>query len=395
MSRLINNHLGLQNTTAYDTQHTPPAAASPQHHGQMQAQMQHLLSFNSEGFKNTVYRPGLHFMSSDLKKVLIEVKKTQDMPSHDNVAALEKRLDKWQAHHPKEFQARGELVPQLRAEMQTYRNNPLLSARTHQELMQGIKTMHGEQTYATLQRCIPGLREDGPLHHTTLHTMLQVLDSPYFKSFKLAEPLVKGNEASGFDPAALSLVTAELAKLPPPLLKQLQKHGTQIVVTHDSIGTVPDAARHGLSDKTPRGWTSGSTAGLPATFVDTTNTVLISLVKNASNEWSINPDHGCRNLVLHETGHAIDVTLGTKETGQYLSNHQGFQQAWQKDLGLLDDYHRQPGPENDFKPGRQEGFAEGVARAFNDPSTQHDWPNICHYIANVGSALETGNHRFL
>jgi hypothetical protein len=186
---------------------------------------------------------------------------------------------------------------------------------------------------------------------------------PPSEARKVAERLVAtGGTATAADRAA---VLAEVEKLPLGALKALEKEGMKITVVKDSVVEALPA----LKGVKPRGWPPGSGwENVPGLYDPATKQVVIA-TRNGAVPATGN-GHGSANLVIHETGHAIDAALnGNKDAA--------FQAARNKDLAKLPGYETQPGD-----AGLQESYAESLARYYGNPAaSQATNPELHKYWA--------------
>jgi len=145
------------------------------------------------------------------------------------------------------------------------------------------------------------------------------------------------------------VVVDELVKIPRGGLEALKKAGIKVVVCHDSVTDVMTE----LAGVAPRGWPPGMTWDtVPGLYDPTGKRVII-----ATRGGKVPPTgdgHGSANLVIHETGHAIDAAGGT------MSSSEDFLQARAKDVGKLSAYETQAGT-----AGQEETFAEDMARYYS------------------------------
>lgn len=375
---------------------TPSATDSPalQAHSASD-QLQQFLLLHDHRFEDSVKKPGISFMSSDLKKLLVQLKDTQHQLTPHNLSCLQHKLDQWQHQHPREFGSRGAQAQALRQEIRQRQQDPLLglagSAHTNIALLQLVRQVHGEQAYALFARKVPALNSNTPLQHDTLTGLLKALQSPVFAQFKHAMQLVKKDLLSPFDQQAVSLVTTELAKMPRPLLDALTQQGLRVAVTHERIFNASDFDLSHLSENA-RGWQGQSSArNLPGAYQMKNNTTIISLTRDAQGDWQINPQHGACNLVLHETAHGVDILLGKSLGIGKLSQQPGFRQAWEQDFQQLDSYFRQQDEHGDYRAGLEEAFAEGLANTYHSAQPS-PWPHIDAYMKALPARIQNGDH---
>jgi Flp pilus assembly pilin Flp len=184
------------------------------------------------------------------------------------------------------------------------------------------------------------------------------------ESRRIAEAITQtGGTGTAADREA---VLAELQKLPPRDLQALQDKGVKITVVKNSVVEALPA----LKGVTPRGWPPGSSwDNVPGLYDPNTNQVIIATRNGAVP--ATGDGHGSSNLVIHETGHAIDASTGGH-------NDPAFQAARNQDIGKLDAYETQAGD-----AGLQESYAESMARHYNNPTAaSQNTPALEQYWAN-------------
>lgn len=177
----------------------------------------------------------------------------------------------------------------------------------------------------------------------------------------LAESLVDVKGTAGA--ADKAVVVAELVKIPRAGLEKLVAKKTRVAVCRDSVTEV---LTH-LKGVAPRGWPPGMTwDSVPGLYDPTTNQVII-----ATRGGKVPPTgdgHGSANLVIHETGHAIDEAGGGSDAPEFVA-------AYDKDKAALPAYEQQAG-----KAGREEAYAESMARYYGG-SSDRTGPSLAAYWA--------------
>lgn len=167
------------------------------------------------------------------------------------------------------------------------------------------------------------------------------------------------------DASDVALVVAELEKWPDGTIEALKMQGTTVIVCRGSITDY----RTDLKGVKPRGWPPGSTWDkVPGANGSDRNEVVIAVIGHAQNDPHVprtGEGHGSVNLVVHESGHAVDLNQGGANTTiPSRSTHSRFQAARNKDLNTLDAYESQPDP-----AGSQETWAESAARFYHPDAT--------------------------
>lgn len=164
-------------------------------------------------------------------------------------------------------------------------------------------------------------------------------------------------------------VAAELGKLPARVVEELARVGVKVVVCGDSI---TDYATD-LKGKAPRGWPPESTwDNVPGAYLPDRQMVVIALKQTGGGGWRIpvcGEGHGSYDLVVHETIHGFDFTVGSKPSAA-----PDFAAVRQADWDQLDPYERQEGD-----AGLQETFAESAARAFAHDGAAKPWPHLLRF----------------
>lgn len=248
--------------------------------------------------------------------------------------------------------------------------------RTYEQLRSAIIQQHGDQTLALLDEKLPAfMHSKGMLTPRHIEIIGQLLNSDEMARFQQAITMITLNSLSPVDSQAARVVAIELAKLPMHLLKQADEEGLTVRVTHDNVATYYTDELAGTG---ARGHTNGGWDKLPGVgaFGDSKETV-IAMERDGSRKWRVGTYHGSANLVLHEFGHSIDRLLGASSRGDNLSKDSAFYAAWYKDYNQLgDSYFQQPGPKNDYEPGLEESFAEGLARLYGGNNAFVHWHNI-------------------
>jgi hypothetical protein len=164
------------------------------------------------------------------------------------------------------------------------------------------------------------------------------------------------------DEADAKLVEAELVKMPAEALELMRDHGVRVVVCrNDVLEVMPE-----LADDKPSGWDEGSTwAGVPGmqTVDEHGNKLVVIATRGhgtpAGAHVPANGEgHGCHNLVIHESFHAVDEAGGDGSR----SDDPDFTEARDLDVDVLPKYER---AEDEGGPAREKGWSEAddLARA--------------------------------
>jgi hypothetical protein len=157
-------------------------------------------------------------------------------------------------------------------------------------------------------------------------------------------------EASDID-----VVVAELEKWPADTIQALAAQDTKVVVCRGSITDY----RTDLKGVKPRGWPPGSSWDtVPGVCTADRNEVVIAVRGHAEGNPHVpktGEGHGSFNLVVHESGHAVDLCTGDVSR----SKQAAFQAARNKDLATLSAYESQADP-----AGTEETWAESAARYY-------------------------------
>ena len=251
------------------------------------------------------------------------------------------------------------------------------------DLRQAVVKLHGAQTMAYLQERIPTLVANGKLSPGQVEFVGELLKSGEVNRFKLALSMVSANPSSPVDTQAKRVVATELARLPLKLLQTADNNHITVMVTHDNVTTYLSQ----LKGEVAQGHSAGSWDTLSG--VSHGKEVVIAMEYDAVTEaWKIGRGHGSANLVLHEFGHSLDHVLGTANS-YYKSDKDGnFHKAWHDDYNALGDpYYQQPGPNNDYAPGRNEAFAEGLAKLYGNTATAQHWTNIEKHLAQLANDI--------
>jgi hypothetical protein len=201
--------------------------------------------------------------------------------------------------------------------------------------------------------------------------------APAKTSLDLARELVEVKGSADADDG--ELVAQELAGFPPHVLQEMQDGGVKVVVCR---GSVTDYLEE-LRGVRPRGWPPGSTwDNVPGLYQSGSKEVVIATVGHGTDAGAHVPKsgegHGSHNLVLHESGHALDATRDPPR-----SKDADFLAARTADAGTLDAYESQPGD-----AGQEETYAESAARYYGgDAADKDDHPKLNEYWAGdpVGS----------
>ena len=170
------------------------------------------------------------------------------------------------------------------------------------------------------------------------------------------------------------IVALELARMPLGVLQQLKAQGTTVVAMRDSVTDV----RADLRGVTPRGWPPGTTwDSVPGLYWPEQDQVFVATRLENGERRIPRPGngHGCVNLVMHETAHAIDYRgdPGPDES----PTDAAFIAAREADLANLGHHQLQPGA-----AGLEETYAESLSRYFSgDPTLKDDWPHLHAYWA--------------
>ncbi len=231
----------------------------------------------------------------------------------------------------------------------------------------------------------PAFSIDAELTYDNLIWMKGFKESGALNRLKLAVNYVKRNPESivpEFE--AKYLVSKELSLLDEAFFQSEYMSEVNIIVTHDNVTTY---WKH-LDGKPVRGhsadvtWNSIPGAGAP----DGEKELVIALLKDKDGNWYVpTGNHGSKNLVLHEFGHAFDKIAGNGLTGQPFSKSSDFYSSWYNEYSagnLKESYYLQP--ENNYSAALEESFAEGIAKYYGSFVTNsYEWPYITSYFYNV------------
>ena len=169
------------------------------------------------------------------------------------------------------------------------------------------------------------------------------------------------------------LVAQELSKIPPHGLKVLAGSMTRVVVCRGSV-TDHLAQLRGVK---PRGWPPGSSwDSVPGLHDPSRNEVVVATIGHDTPAGRHVPrtgeGHGSKDLVVHETFHAIDHDVGR---GAPRSSSASFNAARDADAHTLSAYESQPG-----EAGKEESYAETAARYYGgDQTDAAKHPNLHSY----------------
>lgn len=141
------------------------------------------------------------------------------------------------------------------------------------------------------------------------------------------------------------LIVDRVAMLPMSVMQELSAHGVKVAVGRGSVTDVMTE----LKGVQPRGWPPGTSWNdVPGLHDPSKKRVVVATEAHAGGR-RISTGHGSADLVLHETGHALDHARKSE------SKSQAFRAAYEKDKArmLLGTYLLQPGD-----AGLSEAYAE-------------------------------------
>lgn len=195
---------------------------------------------------------------------------------------------------------------------------------------------------------------------------------PASASAKMKKALGLIRIAGSADQHDAELVANELAKFSDADLDRLKANGSTVVVCRGSVTEY----RTDLKNVHPRGWPAGATWDtVPGLHDGNKKEVIIATTGHGTPAGAHVPKtgegHGSENVVVHETGHALDMDGPPPP----LNQDPAFQAARNQDLAALPPYERQNGD-----AGLQESFAEGLARSKEGKSSNQ--PNLDNYFKN-------------
>lgn len=169
----------------------------------------------------------------------------------------------------------------------------------------------------------------------------------------------------------LVAVAAGLGRIAPAILEAMRQTGVQVVACRESVVDYATDLHHVI----PRGWEAkpGEVQrywnDVPGAYLPRTNEVVIATLQ-IGGQRRVPPKgfgHGAYDLVIHESIHGYDYTLGRRP-----SNVRAFRDARDTDHQALSPYEQQAGA-----AGREETYAESAARYFaGDTSMATDWPAL-------------------
>lgn len=261
---------------------------------------------------------------------------------------------------------------------------------TNFELKEAIFKENGGSVYHPyferfLKEKNPAFSIDGELTYENLIWMKNFHESGSLKRFKMAVNHVKRNPDTivpEFE--AKYLVAKELSLIDEVFFRTDYLAEVNIIVTHDNVTTYwkhldgQPVRGHG-SDVT---WNTIPGAGAP----DGETELVIALSKDKDGNWFVpTGNHGSKNLVLHEFGHAFDKIVGNGLTGKPFSKSNEFYSSWYNEYSagnLKESYYLQPA--NNYSAALEESFAEGMAKYYGSAvATGYEWPYITSYFYNV------------
>jgi hypothetical protein len=146
----------------------------------------------------------------------------------------------------------------------------------------------------------------------------------------------------------IAVVRAQVRRLPFPVLADLHAAGVSVMVTH---GKVTEVLPHLKGVKIGSGKVTYD-EGVSGAY-EPTDKMLVIPAKEARND---------PRLTAHEAGHALDWVRGLER------NSEDFTAARDKDLALLDEYHKQRG-ERGLRETYADSFAAYTAR-------DRSWPHL-------------------
>jgi hypothetical protein len=206
-------------------------------------------------------------------------------------------------------------------------------------------------------------------------------------SAKLAATLtIPGGTGNATD---VTLVAADVAKVPAEILERAKAVGIKVVACRDSV---TDYCTE-LKGVTPRGWPPGSTwDSVPGLYEPSRKAVVVATRAGATADA---PRHvpvsgegeGAYDLFLHEFAHSLDYRHALTGVG---SSSGAFLAAYAADKASLtahqETYLLQPG-----KAGQEECFAETFDRFYaGDPALKEELPNLYAYWTSTDNKLTGG-----
>jgi len=231
---------------------------------------------------------------------------------------------------------------------------------------------------------VPGLAM-GPMDPIAMGCPTVEIGGPTVPGATLALVIAVLQTGGSADATDLGLVAQQLVLMPPGMLQTMVNQNQHVVVCR---GSVTDY-RTDLRGVQPRGWPAGSTWDtVPGAYSDDRKEVVIAVIGHGTPAGAHVPKtgegHGCANLVLHESTHAVDHAPG----GDRSATDPNFIAARNADLATLQPYETQAGT-----AGPEETYAESSARYHSgDPTDAASHPNLNKYWAGnpVGNPAPTG-----
>jgi hypothetical protein len=217
----------------------------------------------------------------------------------------------------------------------------------------------------------PGLAM-GPIDPILMGYLTVIIGGPTTPSASIVLALQLLKTGGSGDATDANLVAQQLLLLPPGTLQTMINQGQHVVACR---GSVTDY-RADLRGVQPRGWPPGMTwDNVPGAYLPDTKEVVIGVVGHGTPAGAHVPQtgegHGSRNLVVHESTHAVDHATG----GDRSATDPNFIAARNADAAGLSPYESQGGT-----AGPEETYAESAARYYShDPSDATNHPNLNNY----------------
>jgi hypothetical protein len=395
MPHSINSHISTSSTLGSVSQWNDPirhGGEEPFNESRMQSDLNRLLDYGNDDFKNSMLEKGRWF-SGRLKKIVAGVKKNQSVISAEGLKKLRRDLDLWPKTDPNEFANRcNDKVVELSREIDDRLNDPLLGtshiAQTNAQLVNLVRSIYGDQLFSLFYRTIPDLRSHEPVHPQTVNMLKNALVQPFIQNFKDSEVLVSSDPHTQFEGAQLSLVTEMLARLPSNLVDVMKNTDLQFVVSGNQVSNYARFVDQHQDLSYQMGLISYASGPQ-----GNKNEVVVVLQKNSNDEWTLPvlDNVNTVNLFFNGIGQLLSGVYGPRllNSEQTLSHSQDFMDAWQRDRQVPG----QMGPEfsgsyyndSDHDFAREYAFAEGFARTYFRGRTPAEnsfakWDNISRYF---------------
>ncbi|MFM5433551.1 hypothetical protein ACET9P_22090 [Aeromonas veronii] len=261
------------------------------------------------------------------------------------------------------------------------------------QLKAEMRKLHGGGLYNKLfdrylEEVNPYFRFDGPLDINQVVWAKKFIDDGFFNKMKKAARRVGVNPSSNVDiHNAEYAIGRELARLDDVFISNKNTIYIKVIATDDNVTTYWTHLDGVQVRGHPTGvtWNTIEGAGAPDNEVE----LVIALKKNGNGQWALPEvgNHGSKNIVLHEYGHAIDKIAGKAITsnGNKFSLEPDFYQAWYNEYisgNLKESYYTQAA--NNYEAALEESFAEGFAKYFSGDGVSHaEWPYISSYFKNI------------